>query len=130
MQCPVLQLLSKSDVRCTLFLLSGDAGVKALDSFKLMTFDYIISLTLGYHLPKQELVELSATYRKYTSGFLAWPWKEFPFSPYSAALRAREVMMSRFWGAVTEARGKAAAGEDVPGILGRMIAAVDEDGNR
>lgn len=104
--------------------------MKGLDGFKLITFDYIISLTLGYHLSKQELTDLSVTYRKYTSGFLAWPWKEFPFSPYSAALRAREVMISRLQQAVTEARAKAAAGEDVPGILGRMIAAEDEDGNR
>jgi hypothetical protein len=45
-------------------------------------------------------------------------------------MRARDSMVAMFAAAVAEGRAKVAAGEAAPGLLGRLLSAVDEEGNR
>jgi hypothetical protein len=44
-------------------------------------------------------------------------------------MRAREALLAHFQEAVDAARAKLAAGQEVPGIIGSLTAAVDEEGN-
>lgn len=45
-------------------------------------------------------------------------------------LQAREVMIKHFQEATDEGRAKLAHSEEVPGLLGKLLTAVDEEGNR
>lgn len=97
---------------------------------KLMTFDFIISLTFGREYTQDEITTLSKQYHKCTDGFLAWPWLDIPFTPFARAMRAREEMIARFQQATEEARQMLASGKHAPGIIGSLVSAVDEEGNR
>lgn len=46
------------------------------------------------------------------------------------ALKAKEELWSYFQASVTHARQQLAAGQHVPGVLGRLVEAQDEDGYR
>jgi hypothetical protein len=49
---------------------------------------------------------------------------------FCRALKARAELCSFFLQGCADARQQLAAGHEVPGILGRLVAAVDEQGNR
>lgn len=104
--------------------------MKGYDGLKLMTFDFIISLTFGREYTREEIRALSDQYHQWTGGFLAWPWLDIPFTPFARAMRARQAMIDQFQAATDEARQKLAAGQHVPGIIGSLVSAVDEEGNR
>lgn len=108
----------------------GAGGVKSYDGLKLMTFDFIISLTFGRDYTREEILALSQQYQQWTGGFLAWPWLKIPFTPFAGAMRARQAMVNQFQQATEDARQKLAAGQFVPGIIGSLVAAVDEHDNR
>jgi len=46
------------------------------------------------------------------------------------ALRAREELVAYFQQGVTTARQQLAAGQELTGMLGRLVSAQDEEGNR
>lgn len=46
------------------------------------------------------------------------------------ALRAREELVTYFQQGVTTARQQLAAGQELTGVLGRLVSAQDEEGNR
>lgn len=46
------------------------------------------------------------------------------------ALRAREELVAYFQAGITEARQQLAAGQEPGGVLGRLVSAEDEEGNR
>lgn len=108
---------------------AGEEGVKGLDAFKLLTFEFIVQLTLGRTYTRAELVSLSNTYLEWVMGFPAWPWLDLPFTPFRKALKARQTMIDHFLEATAVGRAKLAKGEQVPGLLGNLLRAVDEDGN-
>jgi len=89
-----------------------------------------LQLTLGRSYSREELLSLSGTYLEWVKGFPAWPWWDVPFTPYHSALKARDIMISHFQEATDAGRAKLAAGEPVPGLLGNLLTAVDEEGNR
>lgn len=60
----------------------------------------------------------------------SWPWINLPFTNYGRAMAARENMLAHVQAAVTAARQQLAAGQAVPAVLGEMVAAQDEEGNR
>jgi hypothetical protein len=88
-----------------------------------------LQLTFGRPFSGTELQSLHATYQQWINGLPAWPWLNIPFTPYAAALKAREVMMQHFQAEVDAGRTKIAAGEAVGGLLRSMLAAQDEQGN-
>jgi hypothetical protein len=45
------------------------------------------------------------------------------------ALRARDELVGYFQAGITEARQQMAQGQELKGVLGRLVAAVDEEGN-
>lgn len=55
---------------------------------------------------------------------------DLPFTAFGRSMRARNALLDHFQQAVTAARSKLAAGQQVPGIIGSLTAAVDEEGNR
>lgn len=89
-----------------------------------------MQLTLGRTYTRAELVSLSNTYLEWVMGFAAWPWLDLPFTPFRRALKARQTMVNHFLEATAVGRVKLAKGEQVPGLLGNLLTAVDEDGNR
>ncbi|WIA32262.1 hypothetical protein OEZ86_003108 [Tetradesmus obliquus] len=109
---------------------AGEAGVQGYDGLKLLTYEFIISITLGREYSRQEVLALSEHYKQWTSGFLAWPWLDLPFTAFGRSMCARNALLDHFQQAVTAARSKLAAGQQVPGIIGSLTAAVDEEGNR
>lgn len=60
----------------------------------------------------------------------AWPFLDIPFTRFGRAMDARRDLLAWFAGAVADARAALDAGQAVPGILGSLVAATDEDGNR
>lgn len=50
--------------------------------------------------------------------------------PLCRALRARDELVAYFQAGITEARQQLAAGQEPSGVLGRLISAEDEEGNR
>jgi hypothetical protein len=62
-------------------------------------------------------------------GLLAWPFIDLPFTSFGKALAAQKELLAFFQEAVDETRAQVAAGREVPGILGSLVTAVDEDGN-
>eukprot|EP00879_Flechtneria_rotunda_P007705 GHRR01008078.1.p1 GENE.GHRR01008078.1~~GHRR01008078.1.p1 ORF type:complete len:426 (+),score=141.85 GHRR01008078.1:697-1974(+) len=109
---------------------AGAEGVKAYPKLKLLTFDFIIQITLGREYSREEILALSADYSVWTSGFLSWPWLDIPFTPFANAMAAKRKMLAHFQEATNAARDKLAAGQPVPGVLGILVAAKDEQGNR
>lgn len=87
-------------------------------------------MTFGRPYSRQELLSLSDTYRRWVMGFPAWPWLNIPFTPFGNAMKARETMISHFQDATDEGRARLARGEECPGLLGNLLNAVDEEGNR
>jgi hypothetical protein len=61
---------------------------------------------------------------------MAWPFINLPFMPFGRALQARQDLLSWFQAAVETAKQQLSQGQGVPGILGSLVAAVDENGNR
>lgn len=45
-------------------------------------------------------------------------------------MRARDELVSFFQAGITEARQQQAQGQELKGVLGRMVSAQDEHGNR
>ena len=83
---------------------------------------------MGRRYNSDELAQLSKQFATWTSGFLAWPWLDLPFTPYARSLAARRDMAAHFQAAIDVGRSTLAAGGAVPGILGNLLAAVDDDG--
>jgi hypothetical protein len=50
--------------------------------------------------------------------------------PCCRALRARDELVAYFQEGITTARQRLAEGQEVGGVLGRMVSAQDEEGNR
>jgi hypothetical protein len=69
-------------------------------------------------------------YQSLVTGILGWPYLELPFSPYGKAMAARRQLVGMFQDVVNEARGKLAKGEELSGVVGSLVAAEDEEGNR
>ncbi|KAF6258855.1 cytochrome P450 [Scenedesmus sp. NREL 46B-D3] len=93
---------------------AGAAGpVKVHDELRHMTFEFIMAVVLGRDYPEPTIARLSGLYTTWAPG--CWP------GPLSTCLHAA---------AVDEAREQLAAGQSVPGILGSLVSAVDEHGNR
>ncbi|KAI8464385.1 MAG: cytochrome P450 [Monoraphidium minutum] len=108
----------------------ADGGVvKAHEQLRRMTFDFIITVVMGREYDESTLTYLSGLYSTWTKGFLAWPYVDLPFTPFGKSKVARRKMLDFFDVAVKEARVELAAGRAVPGILGSLVAALDEDGN-
>ena len=53
-----------------------------------------------------------------------------PALPSCRALRARDELVAYFQAGITEARQQLAAGQEPGGVLGRLVSAEDEEGNR
>ncbi|WIA16755.1 hypothetical protein OEZ85_013407 [Tetradesmus obliquus] len=109
---------------------SGQAGVKAYGALKMLTFDFILQIVMGRSIPEQQLQHLGGLFSSLTAGLVAWPYIDIPFTPWHKALAAREELCGFFLAGCAQAREALAAGQAVPGILGRLVAAVDEQGNR
>jgi hypothetical protein len=69
-------------------------------------------------------------YTTLVSGILGWPYLELPFTPYGRAMAARRQLEVMFQDVVDEARGKLARGEALSGVVGSLVTAEDEEGNR
>eukprot|EP00775_Hariotina_reticulata_P013035 gene13035-13164_t len=119
----------ESLVRRHLSMWEAAGQVQALDGFKRMTTEFILQITLGRQYSMDELQQLAGLYQQWVSGFLAWPWLDIPFTPYAKAVRARAGLLSHFQEAVDAARTKIAAGQEVPGVIGQLVTAVDDQGN-
>lgn len=78
----------------------------------------------------EAVARLSQTFATFTSGFLAWPFLDIPFTPYAAAMAARKQLLQEFCNAMEEAREAMAAGQPQRGVLGMLLVAEDEQGNR
>jgi hypothetical protein len=89
-----------------------------------------LQLTFGRVYEGAELQSLHTSYKEWINGLPAWPWLNIPFTPYAAALTARDVMMQHFQVEVAAARAKMEEGAAVGGLLGDMLAAVGENGSR
>jgi cytochrome P450 len=69
-------------------------------------------------------------YQALVSGILGWPYLELPFTPYGRAMAARRQLVGLFQEVVDEARSRLARGEEVAGVVGSLVKAEDEEGNR
>eukprot|EP00879_Flechtneria_rotunda_P003830 GHRR01004070.1.p1 GENE.GHRR01004070.1~~GHRR01004070.1.p1 ORF type:complete len:300 (+),score=122.02 GHRR01004070.1:648-1547(+) len=110
----------------------ADAGapVKAHEQLRMMTFEFIIAVVLGRDYPQETVDYLGSLYRTWAKGLLDWPYLDLPFTGYGRAKKAQRDLYKFFQGCVSEAREQLAHGKSVPGILGSLVAAIDEDGNR
>lgn len=106
------------------------APVKAHEQLRKMTFEFIIAVVLGRDYPQAKLERLSSLFTAWTGGMLAWPFIDLPFTPFGRARAARQQLLDFFQECVCEARSEMAAGRQVSGILGSLVAAVDENSNR
>jgi hypothetical protein len=86
-------------------------------------------ITLGRQYNTDELDQVCGQYQQWVSGFLAWPWLDIPFTPYAKAMRAKEGLLSHFQEAVDAARAQVVGGQEVPGVIGQLVTAVDSQGN-
>uniref|UniRef100_A0A383WDQ0 Cytochrome P450 n=1 Tax=Tetradesmus obliquus TaxID=3088 RepID=A0A383WDQ0_TETOB len=110
----------------------ADAGapVKAHNELRHMTFEFIVAVVLGRDYPEATISRLSGLYTTWAGGLLAWPFIDLPWTPFGKAVAAKQQLLDFFQAAVDEARLQLAAGHAVPGILGSLVSAVDEQGNR
>eukprot|EP00878_Enallax_costatus_P002591 GHUV01002773.1.p1 GENE.GHUV01002773.1~~GHUV01002773.1.p1 ORF type:complete len:523 (+),score=179.47 GHUV01002773.1:316-1884(+) len=108
----------------------ADVGqVKAHDELRKMTFTFIMAVVMGRDYPENVVNHLGELYGTWASGLLGWPYIDLPFTRFGKAQRAKQELLDWFQGAVDEARADLAAGKSVPGILGGLVSAVDENGN-
>eukprot|EP00879_Flechtneria_rotunda_P010658 GHRR01011138.1.p1 GENE.GHRR01011138.1~~GHRR01011138.1.p1 ORF type:complete len:189 (+),score=52.30 GHRR01011138.1:1164-1730(+) len=89
-----------------------------------------IQVVLGRDYPQETVDYLGSLYRTWAKGLLDWPYLDLPFTGYGRAKKAQRDLYKFFQGCVSEAREQLAHGKSVPGILGSLVAAIDEDGNR
>jgi cytochrome P450 len=78
----------------------------------------------------KDVARLSQAFATFSNGFLAWPYLDLPFTSYSASMAARRGLVQEFSSAVEEARAAIAAGQPQRGVLGMLLTAQDEQGNK
>jgi cytochrome P450 len=78
----------------------------------------------------QAVARLSQIFATFTDGLLAWPFLDIPFTPFAAAVAARKELLQEFSNAVEEARAALAAGQPQRSVVGMLLVAEDEQGNR
>lgn len=103
--------------------------VQAYDGFKRMTFEVITNIMLGKAYSESKVDHLHKVYGEFSAGIGAWPFIDLPFTRYGKAVAARRFLLEENLGAVAAGRAKVAAGEAAPGVLGTLLAAVDDEGN-
>eukprot|EP00878_Enallax_costatus_P041537 GHUV01048343.1.p1 GENE.GHUV01048343.1~~GHUV01048343.1.p1 ORF type:complete len:522 (+),score=119.33 GHUV01048343.1:83-1648(+) len=110
----------------------SDAGgvVLAHSELKDMTYDVIVKVVFGHELPAGLRDQMSKLYAEWGDGVTAWPFINLPFTPYGRALRARGQLLEIYQQLLDDARQELAAGGAVQGVLGSLITAQDDDGNR
>lgn len=87
-------------------------------------------MVLGQTYTSQEILELNNLFKAWLGGLFTLLPYDLPFLPYGAAMRAREQLGVKIQAAIGAARAQAAAGQPPSGILGNLVSARDEQGNR
>ena len=82
---------------------------------------------LGMEFKERELERLRDMYVTYTAGMTAFPRWDLPFTTYGAARKAMKQLQEILLASVKDARAAEAKGLPVPGVLGKMITARDQD---
>ncbi|KAF6255323.1 cytochrome P450 [Scenedesmus sp. NREL 46B-D3] len=104
--------------------------VKAHEELKLFTFEFIVAVVLGHDYEDAQVMHMMRLYQALVSGILGWPYMELPFTPYGRAMAARRQLVAMFQEAVNGARVHLARGEALAGVVGSLVTAEDEEGNR
>lgn len=92
----------------------------------------LLQVAIGRMLPMERILRLRELFKVWTMGIMAFPSLNLPFTPYWNSMRARDELIQLFQEEVDRARVEITAGgaPAAEGILGDLILAVDEDGNR
>ncbi|KAF8055110.1 CYP716B1 [Scenedesmus sp. PABB004] len=107
---------------------AGAPRVLAHEELRRMTFEFIVAIVMGADYDASTIDRLSNLFSAWTGGLLAWPFLDLPFTPFGRAMAARRELLAFFAGAVERARADLAAGRAVPGVLGALVGAVDDEG--
>ena len=96
--------------------------------FKALALDIFFRSALGEKMPRERLARITALYGAWTNGFAAIvPWN-LPFTAYGKAMRARKEILGEIARMLDEYRANPKA--DAQSLLGRVLDATDEEGNR
>lgn len=87
-------------------------------------------VVLGRDYEDAQVMHMMRLYQALVSGILGWPYMELPFTPYGRAMAARQQLVAMFQEAVNGARVHLARGEALAGVVGSLVTAEDEEGNR
>lgn len=87
-------------------------------------------MVVGPHYTQQQTEELSALFKTWLGGLFTVPTWKLPFLPYGAAMKARRELGKHIQEAIARERQREAAGLAPQGVLGKLLTAVDENGNR
>lgn len=90
----------------------------------------LLQVVLGRDYNDAQVAEMMQLYQSLVSGILGWPYLELPFTPYGRAMAARRQLVGMFQEVVDEARGRLARGEELGGVVGSLVKAENEEGNR
>jgi hypothetical protein len=82
------------------------------------------------HWEPEEVLRLSNLFATYSAGFLGWPYMDIPFTPYARGLEARRRLVEELMVAVEEVRAELAGGAAPRGVMGALLTAQDEAGNK
>jgi hypothetical protein len=89
-----------------------------------------MQVVLGRDYNVAQVADMMQLYQSLVSGILGWPYLELPFTPYGRAMAARRQLVGMFQEVVDDARGRLARGEELSGVVGSLVKAEDEEGNR
>lgn len=86
---------------------------------------------MGRDFATSELHHIKGLYKTWSGALTAYPfWDLGRFSAFGRAMIARGKFMELFQAKIHAMRQRQEAGEKLHGILGNMVAAVDENGSR
>ncbi|KAI8474382.1 MAG: cytochrome P450 [Monoraphidium minutum] len=104
--------------------------VKAYDGIKRLTFEVMMAIMLGKNKEPAEMDRMHRLYADFSGGFGAWPFLDLPFTRYGRAMNARRTLLQYFTDEVVADRARVDRGEDVAGLHGALLKAVDLRGER
>lgn len=87
-------------------------------------------MVLGRDYDDAQVAHMMRLYQALVSGIMGWPYLELPFTPYGRGMAARRQLAGMFQEVVDEARGKLQKGEALGAVVGSLVSAQDEEGNR
>jgi hypothetical protein len=89
-----------------------------------------LQAVFGRPYPTEEVVRLSGLFKTLVAGFLGWPYKNIPFTPYNRALGARKQLVEALMEGKAWVEAERAAGRSPTGVVANILAAEEASGER